>query len=149
MIIKPGDRYQATHTITDQEIRAFAQVSGDTNPIHLDDAYAAQTPFKKRIAHGMYLGGIISGILGTKFPGPGTLYLSQNFHFLRPAFVGETVTIQITAADVRLDKPIVRFEMKVLNQNGDTVLTGEAVTKVPHLDLQGIRAAIHQPEKVS
>lgn len=131
MILKTGDLHRIHHTITDAEIRAFAAVSGDHNPIHLDEGYAHQSPFGRRIAHGMYLGGLISGVLGTKLPGPGSIYLSQDFKFLRPAFVGETITILIRVTAIRADKPIVTIETLIQNSHGETILIGEAVAKVP------------------
>ncbi len=136
MILQAGQQYQTTHLITDAEIQAFAAVSGDHNPVHLDEEYARQTPFGARIAHGMFLGGLLSGILGTKFPGPGSIYLSQSLKFLRPAYLGETITLKITVLDVRADKPIVRLSTQILNQDGQTILEGEAVAKVPGLELR-------------
>ena len=87
-------------TITDKDIQAFAAITGDTNPVHLDDEYAATTPFKARIAHGMMSAGLISTVLGTQLPGPGCIYLDQQIKFRAPVFIQDTVVATVTVEDI-------------------------------------------------
>ena len=87
-------------TITETDIDAFAALTGDTNPVHLDSEYAATTPFKARIAHGMLSAGLISTVLGTQLPGPGCIYLEQQIKFKAPVFIGDTLVATVTVADV-------------------------------------------------
>jgi len=108
-------------------IRAFAELTGDTNPVHLDDAYAAGTRFGRRIAHGMIAAGLISATLANDLPGPGTVYHSQSLQFRLPVYPGDTVTATVEVQTVRPDKPIVTLGTVVTNQEGGVVLEGEAV----------------------
>ena len=87
-------------TITETDIDAFAALTGDTNPVHLDSEYAATTPFKARIAHGMLSAGLISTVLGTKLPGPGCIYLEQQIKFKAPVFIGDTLMATVTVEDI-------------------------------------------------
>jgi 3-hydroxybutyryl-CoA dehydratase len=87
-------------TITETDIDAFAALTGDTNPVHLDSEYAATTPFKARIAHGMLSAGLISTVLGTQLPGPGCIYLEQQIKFKAPVFIGDTLVATVTVADI-------------------------------------------------
>jgi len=87
-------------TITETDIDAFAALTGDTNPVHLDSEYAATTPFKARIAHGMLSAGLISKVLGTQLPGPGCIYLEQQIKFKAPVFIGDTLVATVTVADI-------------------------------------------------
>ncbi len=123
-MMKAGDRIVITETITDQMVRAFAEVSGDRNPMHLDDEYAAGTRFKKRIAHGMLCGALISRALAQDL-GPGGIYLSQSLKFLSPVFIGDTVTIELTVNQLR--RGIGSVETLVKNQNGELCVKGEAM----------------------
>lgn len=131
MSLKIGDSATRTKTITDEDVRNFASATGDHNPVHLDDAYAAGTRFGKRIAHGMLTGGIISSILGNDLPGPGTVYLGQNFKFKAPVFIGDTVTARVEVTQYREDKKIATFLTTCTNQDGVLVLEGEAVVIAP------------------
>ncbi len=117
-------------TITDADILMFAGVSGDTNPVHLNEEFAAGTAFQGRIAHGMLTASLISTVLGTKLPGPGCVYLSQNLKFLAPVRVGDTVRAEviITAIDRLRRRVTFATACKV---GGKSVLEGEAVTVVP------------------
>ncbi|MDX6383258.1 MAG: 3-hydroxybutyryl-CoA dehydratase [Blastocatellia bacterium] len=130
MNLKVGDTASLTKTITDADIRAFAELSGDRNPIHLDDEYAAHTRFGRRIAHGMLAASLISTVLGTELPGVGTLYLSQNTRFVAPVYPGDTVTARVTVTKIRDDKPIVTLETICENQDGELLIKGEAVVLV-------------------
>ncbi len=115
-------------TLTDADVRAFAGASGDTNPIHLDDAYAARTRFGKRIAHGMLTAGVISAALGTKLAPEGTLavYLNQTLQFRRPVFIGDTLRAECTVTAFDAEKSIASLDTVCTNGAGELVLKGEA-----------------------
>lgn len=117
-------------TINNEDVLAFAELSGDTNPVHLDDAYAAGTMFKQRIAHGFLTGSLISTVLGTKLPGPGCIYLSQSLKFRAPVHIGDEVvaTAKITSLDPDKARAVLATQCAV---NGKSVLDGEAVMMVP------------------
>lgn len=131
MTLEIGITAQRTQVITDEAIRAFAQASGDTNPVHLDEAYAATTPFGRRIAHGMLSAGIISAVLGNDLPGPGTIYLGQELKFKAPVYVGDTLTATVELVRFREDKRIATFRTTCTNQDGVVVVEGEAVVIAP------------------
>lgn len=124
--LTPGDRTSRIKIISDDVIRAFAELTGDTNPVHLDDAYAAGTRFGRRIAHGMIAAGLISAALANDLPGPGTVYLGQTLQFKAPVFPGDTVTATIEVKSVRTDKPIAVLSTFCTNQDNVIVLEGEA-----------------------
>ena len=117
--------------VTDEMVKGFAQATGDNNPIHLDEAYAKETLFKTRIAHGMLLAGILSGIFGMEFPGIGTIYLSQSLKFTRPVLIGDTITLHLKVLEVIIEKKRLCLETVCTNQRGETVLTGEAMVIPP------------------
>lgn len=129
-IPQTGDTVSRSLTIGDDTIRAFADVTGDTNPIHLDDDYAAGTKFGRRIAHGMIAAGLISATIANDLPGPGTVYLSQTLKFKLPVYPADTVTATVEVLTVRPDKPIVTLSTVCTNQEDQIVLEGEAVVLV-------------------
>ncbi len=110
-----------------QTVEAFASVSEDYNPIHLDEDFAKTTQFERPIVHGMLASSLISGLLASKVPGAGSIYLGQSLKFLRPIFVGETVTAKVEVTSVREDKPIAVISTQVLNANGEVAVDGEAI----------------------
>lgn len=119
-----------SRTVTETDIVLFAGISGDTNPIHLSQEFAAGSVFKGRVAHGMLTAGLISGVLGTRLPGPGAIYLSQNLAFKAPVRIGDTVTVRATVTEVNRDRR--RVTMKTVCSVGATVvIDGEAVLLVP------------------
>lgn len=128
--LKPGDNASRTTTITDEMIRLFAELTGDANPVHLDDSFAAGTRFGRRIAHGMIAAGLISATLANDLPGPGTVYLSQTLQFKAPVYPGDTITTTVEVKSVRPDKPIVTLGTICRNQKDMVVLEGEAVVLV-------------------
>jgi len=128
--LKPGDKASRTQIITPEMVQAYADLSGDTNPVHLDDHYAAKTVFGRRIAHGMIAAGLISATLANDLPGPGTIYLSQKLVFKAPVYPGDEITATVEVRSMRDDKPIVTLNTVCTNQNGDLVLDGEAVVLV-------------------
>lgn len=125
MNLKIGDKFSTSKQITDAVVRAFAELSGDFNPIHLDEEFAAKTQFGKRIAHGMISGALISAVLGNEFREKKIVYLSQTMKFIAPVFIDDTVTATATVIDIREDKPIVTIETVCTNQNGEKVVIGE------------------------
>lgn len=127
MDLNIGDTFEQSREVTDELIRQFAEVSGDYNPIHLDEEFAKTTRFGKRIAHGMLGGAFISAVLGYEFKVRKIIYLSQTLKFVAPVFIGDTVTAKATVKSIRSDKPIVTVETICENQAGETLIKGEAV----------------------
>lgn len=127
MSLEVGASAEISRTITDEDIRAFADVTGDHNPVHLDDEYAAATRFGRRVAHGMLGASLLSAVLANQLPGRGTVYLSQSLRFTAPVYPGDTVTARVTVTGVREDKPVVTLETVCENQRGERVIEGEAV----------------------
>ncbi len=121
---KVGDSASISKVVTAQDIVAFAGVTLDTNPVHLDEEYAAATVFKGRIAHGMFSAGLISAVIGTKIPGEGAIYLGQSVEFHYPVRVGDTITA--TAVIKSFENGTMVLETTVQNQDGRTVVSGEA-----------------------
>jgi 3-hydroxybutyryl-CoA dehydratase len=126
-VFKVGQKESVTVTITDEMVRAFADLSGDRNPVHVNDEFAAKTRFKKRIAHGMLLGGLLSRVAGMMLPGPGTIIISQDIRYKGPCYIGDTVTAEISIIHVRADKPIIKVASRVTNQNGEALIDGGAI----------------------
>lgn len=128
--IKVGMSASYSQTITDSDIKGFAGISGDRNPVHLDDCYAKNTRYKKRIAHGMMTASFFSALFGTKLPGQGCLYVAQSLKFKRPVYVDDTVTATIEVTKVDLKKNRVYFSTNCY-VSGRVVTTGEAEIYVP------------------
>ena len=123
--IAVGDSATLERTLTEQDIKLFAVMSGDINPAHVDPDYALSSRFREVIGHGMWSGALISTVLGTAFPGPGTIYLGQNLRFRRPVKVGDTITIKVTAKE-KDDKGRVMLDTDCVNQDGEIVVSGTA-----------------------
>lgn len=135
--IEVGQWAELSKTISEADIVLFAGVTGDFNPAHMDEQWASRSIFKGRIAHGMLTAGLISAVLGTKLPGPGTIYLSQELRFLAPVRIGDTITARVEVAEIVQGKNRVRLHTKVRNQDGKTVLEGTAWVMIPrHQDIQ-------------
>ena len=130
MKFKRGDSRSLSKTITDGDIQKFAEVSGDHNPLHLDDKFASQTRFGRRIAHGMLAASLISAVIANELPGQGSIYLGQTLKFVAPVFPGDTVTARVTVVSIREDKPILQLETICTNQHSDVVLKGEATVLI-------------------
>ena len=128
--LQAGQEASISRTVTEQDIVAFAEITGDKNPVHLDAAYAAKTMFKQRIAHGMLTAGYISAVLGMELPGPGAIYVSQTLNFKGPVKIGDTVVTKVKVVELIAAKRRARFEC-VCSVDGKTVLDGEAVLMVP------------------
>jgi 3-hydroxybutyryl-CoA dehydratase len=130
MAFEIGQSASLSRTITAHDVDLFARASGDDNPVHLDEEFAKTTRFGKRIAHGMLSASLISALLGTKFPGNGTIYLKQTLAFLRPVAIGETITATATVTAYRPDKQILTLATVCTNEAGEKVVDGEAVVLV-------------------
>lgn len=128
--IYPGMTASYSQTITDADIKSFAGLSGDHNPVHVNKEYAEASRFKKRIAHGLMSAGFFSAIFGTRLPGPGCVYVSQNLSFLRPVYIDDTVTATVTVTSVDISKRRVFFDT-VCVANGKKVITGSAEIFIP------------------
>ncbi len=126
-----GDSDRFSKTVTDSDIYLFAGVTGDLNPAHIDESYAQGTFFKTRIAHGMLSAGFVSAVIGTRLPGPGTVYMRQTLEFLAPVHIGDTITATVEVIEKMELKKRVRLKTTCLNQQGVTVLEGEALVSPP------------------
>ncbi|WP_027214114.1 MaoC family dehydratase [Burkholderia sp. WSM2232] len=135
-----------TKTLSEQEVLLFAGASGDTNPVHLNEEYAKQTPFGGRIAHGMLSAAVISAAIAGRLPGPGSIYVSQRLNFRRPVRLGETVCANITVKEVLARQRRVVLET-VCEVNGRVVVDGDAVVLVTSLaQRSGARPAVSGEE---
>jgi 3-hydroxybutyryl-CoA dehydratase len=121
-----GEEATLTRVISDDDIKTFARISGDDNPVHVNDEYARDTMFRGRIAHGMLVAGLVSAVLGTTLPGPGAIYMSQQLRFLAPVRPGDQVTARAKVTEWDPDKGRVTLSTDVSNQEGVAVITGEA-----------------------
>ncbi|MEK9593456.1 MAG: MaoC family dehydratase [Luminiphilus sp.] len=126
-----GDTATYTRLITNQEVEAFAAISGDHNPLHLDPDYAATTPFGECIAHGMLTGALISAAIAMQLPGPGSVYLNQSLQFRAPVFLGDTLTVTLEVTEKHGKRPWVTLSCTVENQDGKAVAKGEAQVAAP------------------
>jgi phosphate acetyltransferase len=129
--IEVGDSATLTRTLTEQDIMLFAVMSGDINPAHVDPDYAKNSQFREVIGHGMWSGALISTVLGTQFPGPGTIYLGQEVRFRHPVGVGDTVTVKVTATARDVEKGRLTLDTECVNQDGKVVVTGTAHVIAP------------------
>jgi len=128
--IEMGMTRYVQKTVTDHDIEMFAEVSTDRNPVHLDDAYAQDTIFEGRIAHGMLTAGLISAVIGEQLPGHGTIYMGQNLKFLAPVRPGDTVRAEVEVVDIEYAKRRVKLDCRCL-VDGKKVLVGEAMVLAP------------------
>ena len=125
-----GEKYSYSQVIDDKLVRGFADVTGDHNPLHVDEEFAKKTKFGRRIAHGAILNGIISRVLAENMPGPGTVYLSQLINFRAPVFINETVTLEVAMSEL-LPKNGSKISSVFMKQTGVVVADGEATVKLP------------------
>jgi len=124
--MKLGDSAEITKTIEQADVDAFAVLTGDHNPVHVDEEFAKTTRFGRRIAHGMLTASLISSVLANKLPGEGSVYLGQTLKFVAPVFPGDEITARVTVKEIREEKPIVKLETVCLNQRDEIVIRGEA-----------------------
>ncbi len=121
-----GSKATFSKKITEQDVETFAEISGDRNPLHLDEEFAKNSRFGARIAHGGFTFGVISAALGTELPGPGTVYLNQSLKFVKPVYFGDTITATVEITAIRPDKGIITLKTVCTNQRGEQVADGEA-----------------------
>jgi 3-hydroxybutyryl-CoA dehydratase len=126
-----GDTAEFSKTISESDIYLFAGITGDFNPAHINETYAQKTFFKTRIAHGILLGGFISTIIGTKLPGPGSIYIRQELKFLAPARIGDTITARVEVTQIQADKNRITLRTTCTNQDNTLVIDGEATISPP------------------
>jgi 3-hydroxybutyryl-CoA dehydratase len=129
--INVGDKATLTRTFSEADVFAYAGVSQDVNPVHVDPHFAKNTIFKQRVAHGMFTASMISAVLANDLPGVGTIYLSQTLKFTAPVFLGDTLTAEVEVAQVDREKGRVVFNATLKNQRGEVVLTGESKVLAP------------------
>jgi len=129
--LKVGDFEEFSKTVAESDIYLFAGISGDMNPAHIDEQYAATTFFKGRIAHGILVGSFISTVIGMKLPGPGTIYLEQQYKFLAPVRIGDTITARVEVVEIKREKNKVSLQTRCFNQNGVMVIDGTALVSPP------------------
>lgn len=129
--ISLGEVAEFSKTVSETDIYLFAGITGDLNPAHVNETYAAGTFFKSRIAHGMLSAGFISAVLGTKLPGPGTIYLRQELNFLAPVRIGDTITARVEVIEKNTEKNRLRLRTTCTNQEGKMVIDGEATVMPP------------------
>lgn len=128
--IKVGDRADVKKAFSMEDVASFAELSTDNNPIHLDKEYAEKTIFKKNIVHGILVSSLISSALGTKLPGEGSIYMSQELKFLKPVYIGEECVAEVEVLSKRDDKQIIVMKTTVTTNDGQTeVISGQAVMK--------------------
>lgn len=128
--LKVGDKATLSKAFTKNEVQHFAEISLDDNPIHLDRKYAESTVFGQPIVHGILVASLLSGLMGGKFPGHGTVYLGQTLKFMAPVYIDEEVEASVEVVKIREDKPIITLKTQCAKSDGTIVLEGEAVVKV-------------------
>ncbi len=130
MYFLEGQQAAMTRRVTAADVERFAEITGDRNPIHLDADFASTTRFKRRIAHGLLTASYVSAVLGSELPGPGTIYLSQSLTFKAPVYLDDEITAKVTVLKYRPDKQILTLRTECVNQDGVTVMEGQAVCLV-------------------
>ena len=128
--IQVGEKVKFSKTISESDVYLYAGLTGDFNPAHVNESYARNTYFKTRIAHGMLIAGLISAVIGTRLPGPGTIYVKQTLNFLAPVHIGDTITASVEVVE-KLAKKKVRLTTLCANQDDKIVLDGEALVSPP------------------
>ncbi len=126
-----GDKAQFQKTLTETDVYLFAGISGDNNPAHINDVISKNTIFKERIVHGMLTASLISATLGTKLPGPGTIYLAQDLKFVAPVKFGDTITAEVKVMEIDKNKNVVKLDTTCYNQDNNIVLSGMATVMPP------------------
>ena len=129
--LKVGQQASFSKTVAESDVYPFAGISGDFNPAHINQAYAEQTAFKTRIAHGILSASFISTVIGCQLPGPGTIYISQTLNFLAPVHIGDTITATAEVVELNKDKKRARLKTVCTNQDDREILVGEALVSPP------------------
>jgi acyl dehydratase len=126
MQISTGQKAKRSLTVTSAHVKAFAELTGDFNPLHFDETFAAETKFKKLVVQGGLTTGILHALVAMDMPGPGTVFLSQNWKFTSPVYIGDTITAEAEVLSVHPTKPVTQLRIAVRRQTGEVVLEGEA-----------------------
>lgn len=129
--LEVGHQAEFAKTVSESDVYLYAGISGDLNPAHVNEVYAGQSMFQGRIAHGILSGGFISAVIGMQLPGPGTIYMKQEFKFLAPVRIGDTITARVEVLEKISDKNRIRLKTTCVNQEGKTVIDGEALVMPP------------------
>ena len=124
--IHKGQKATRSLTLTAQHVKTYAELSGDYNPLHFDEAFVAKTKFKKLVVQGGLTTGLLHALVAMDMPGPGTVFLSQDWKFTAPVFIGDTITAEAEVLSVHETKPVTQLGIKITRQDGETVLEGEA-----------------------
>ncbi|HEV2356536.1 MAG TPA: MaoC family dehydratase [bacterium] len=134
--LRVGQAARLTKTVTDDDLRLFAEITGDYNPLHFSDDFAARTRFGRRVAQGGIAAGLLNALVAMNLPGPGTVFMSQSLNYRRPVYVGDTLTAAVEVRALKADKPVCHLAFVVTNQDGQTVLDAEAWTYTLRPDLE-------------
>ncbi|MCI0399215.1 MAG: MaoC family dehydratase [Chloroflexi bacterium] len=126
MNVTVGQKATRSLTLTPQHVQTFAELTGDYNPLHFDEAFAAQTKFGRLVVQGGLTTGLLHALVAMDLPGPGTVFLSQNWKFTAPVYIGDTITAEAEILSVHLTKPVTQIQIRITRQTGETVLEGEA-----------------------
>ena len=126
MSLSVGQKAARSLTLTEEHVRTYAEITGDYNPLHFDAAFAAKTKFERLVVQGGLTTGILNALVATDMPGPGTVFMSQNWKFTAPVYIGDTITGEAEVLSVHASKPVTQLKIKVTRQTGETVLEGEA-----------------------
>lgn len=129
--IKIGDKAYFAKTISESDIIQYAGITGDVNPIIVDEEFAKKTPFKKRLVHGMLIASFFSNIVGTKLPGPGTTHISYKVKFIKPAYIGDTIQTKVEVLEINKEKNTILLDVECMNQNGILIMKGNGVVFPP------------------
>jgi len=126
MNLSVGQKAARSITLTEEHVRQYAAITGDYNPLHFDEAFAAKTKFKRLVVQGGLTTGILNALVATDMPGPGTVFMSQSWKFTAPVYIGDTITGEAEVLSVHATKPVTQLKIKITRQTGETVLEGEA-----------------------
>ena len=126
MDLRVGQKAVRSITLTAEHVKAYAEMTGDYNPLHFDEDFTSKTKFKNLVVQGGLTTGLLHALVAMDIPGPGTVFLSQNWKFTAPVFIGDTITAAAEVLSIHATKPVTQLKMTVTRQNGETVLEGEA-----------------------
>jgi len=126
MNLSVGQKAARSLTLTEEHVRKYAEITGDYNPLHFDEAFASKTKFKRLVVQGGLTTGILNALVATDMPGPGTVFMSQNWKVTAPVYIGDTITGEAEVLSVHASKPVTQLKITVTRQTGETVLEGEA-----------------------
>ncbi len=128
LVLRVGQSATRTKTVTDEDLRKYAEITGDYNPLHFDDDFAARTRFGRRVAQGGITAGLLNALVAMDLPGPGTVFMSQSLTYRAPVYVGDVLTAKVEVVALKPDKPVCHLTFAITNQHGDMVLEADAWT---------------------